>query len=60
MSAHAPLPGCQLTGQPICKYTTSIAGQLPALYDSLQQRGEVPGAREQRKLAAIVAADVVV
>ena len=34
---------------------------LPARghYDPLQQRGEVPLAREQRKLAAILAADVV-
>jgi len=37
-----------------------IAGQLPALYDPLQKwGGKVPVAREQRKLAAIVAADVV-
>jgi class 3 adenylate cyclase len=32
---------------------------LRAAYDPQQQRGEFPLAREQRKLAAIVAADVV-
>ena len=36
-----------------------IAYQPIAFYDPLQQRGEVPLAREQRKLAAILAADVV-
>ena len=36
-----------------------IAWQSRAFYDPLQQRGEVPVAREQRKLAAILAADVV-
>jgi class 3 adenylate cyclase len=36
-----------------------IARALEAYYDPLQQRGEVPLAREQRKLAAILAADVV-
>ena len=30
-----------------------------SFYDPLQQRGEFPLAREQRKLAAILAADVV-
>jgi len=32
-----------------------IARALEAYYDPLQQRGEVPLAREQRKLAAILA-----
>ena len=41
------------------EYTVQIASQLPALYDRLLTRGEVPVAREQRKLAAILAADVV-
>jgi class 3 adenylate cyclase len=36
-----------------------IAERSKAAYDPLQQRGAVPVAREQRKLAAIVAADVV-
>jgi class 3 adenylate cyclase len=36
-----------------------IASRTWPLYDPLQQRGEVPLAREQRKLAAILAADVV-
>jgi hypothetical protein len=36
-----------------------IARALEAYYDLLQQRGEFPLAREQRKLAAILAADVV-
>jgi hypothetical protein len=35
-----------------------IAGASCAFYDPLQQRGEVPVAREQRKLAAILATDV--
>jgi len=36
-----------------------IAQTFWVLYDCSQQRGEVPVAREQRKLAAILAADVV-
>jgi adenylate cyclase len=36
-----------------------IADHSKALYDALQKRGENPVAREQRRLAAIVAADVV-
>jgi hypothetical protein len=36
-----------------------IAWSFRAFYDPLQKRGEVALAREQRKLAAIVAADVV-
>jgi TolB-like protein len=36
-----------------------IAYPYRAFYDPLQQRGEFPLAREQRKLAAILAADVV-
>jgi class 3 adenylate cyclase len=36
-----------------------IAYQAPALYDPLHRTGAVPVAREQRKLAAILAADVV-
>jgi hypothetical protein len=36
-----------------------IAEPFLPFYDPLQQRGEVPLAREQRKLAAILAADVV-
>ena len=36
-----------------------IASLFRAFNDPLQQRGEVPVAREQRKLAAILAADVV-
>jgi hypothetical protein len=61
MSARARLPRCWRTGsgQPICNYAPHVAGQLPALYDPLQKRGEVPLAREQRKLAAILAKDVV-
>jgi class 3 adenylate cyclase len=47
-----------LLGLPAPPYH-SIASQLQAFYDPWQQRGEVPLAREQRKLAAILAADVV-
>jgi class 3 adenylate cyclase len=36
-----------------------IAVPSRAIYDPMQQRGRAPLAREQRKLAAIVAADVV-
>jgi class 3 adenylate cyclase len=36
-----------------------IAYQPIAFYDPRHQRGEIPLAREQRKLAAILAADVV-
>jgi class 3 adenylate cyclase len=36
-----------------------IAYQPIAIYDPRHQRGEFPLAREQRKLAAILAADVV-
>jgi class 3 adenylate cyclase len=36
-----------------------IAKPFRALYDPLHRTGEVPLAREQRKLAAILAADVV-
>jgi hypothetical protein len=36
-----------------------LPGKAPAPYDTLQKTGEVPVIREQRKLAAIVAADVV-
>jgi class 3 adenylate cyclase len=36
-----------------------IAQRFRALYDPLYTTGEVPVAREQRKLAAILAADVV-
>jgi len=36
-----------------------IAYQPSAFYDPRHQRGEIPLAREQRKLAAILAADVV-
>jgi class 3 adenylate cyclase len=45
--------------QPIYEYTAKIAHQVPVLYDPLQKTGAVPVAREQRKLAAILAADVV-
>jgi class 3 adenylate cyclase len=47
------------SGLPIYAHTAWIADQLPALYDPLQRTGEVPVARERRKLAAILAADVV-
>src|SRR5258708_25472924 len=38
----------------------SVAWQPQTFYDPSQKRGEVPLAREQRKLAAILAADDVV
>ena len=37
----------------------SVAWQPQTFYDPSQKRGEVPLAREQRKLAAMLAADVV-
>ena len=48
-----------LPHQPHSASAPLIACPSHALYDPAQKTGEVPLAREQRKLAAILAADVV-
>jgi hypothetical protein len=53
-------PKCRVHGTSTCRAAAAlIAWPFRAHYHPLQQRGEVPVAREQRKLAAILAADVV-